>query len=423
MGDRHRHPNKRPRIDDDSMESFPDSFSMLHGQGFPPPINLEPIDRDADVKSMMDNLRGSRALLSASVKTLSGTVSTLQAAMPNLPRLIAATKLTRTHELMTEQDIADARVAVAREGQPQLDLLLDRASELINHLGATVRGMEQKVEIQDKVLQNQKHAQMLHQQVQTSMTKEDQLKIQEMQKRVKRYQLRQETLQRDSTDYDLKIMDLESELASLDQQMETLAKPTAAASPSARRDTTQQQRDEEHLTQELEALTKQLQEKQAAHAARAARAAAAAAKAANDTMDVDHPVLTADEGLTQLHAIQRLLTHLQSASAGDAQSLLTVGEVQKYLQAIERDQVRFAHPLRAEEAADRNTKLLKTYCRTLLTKNKAGFVAERLIDALFTKDGYVAMSRDQLMQTMPSSRQKDIAQAIFDRYSFFSKLK
>ncbi|ORX61641.1 hypothetical protein DM01DRAFT_1404409 [Hesseltinella vesiculosa] len=408
MADHHPRP-KRQRTVTDIVNSnrFTDSFSsVIHANSFPTSNTMIPVehrnDTEADTSTMMDHLHGAGLKLKESVEMLAKTSHTLKTATARLPRLIAATHMERTHELMTDQDIADARVSVAREGLPQLELLLGRASELITHLGDVVRETERKVEIQDNLLKNQEHTRQIQQEAQSKITREDQAKMADMQKEIKRYQHRQQELQSEGTEYDELIHELELELQSLDRQKEDMLKLTVLDDVAA---------EELELLKDLDRLNAQLQEKQKADA-RSNEVAM--------VIDDHQPPLTPEQCEVQWYTIKKWIEFLQEPSTGDAQDMLQVYELQKYLDALERDQLKLPAPALDEKALENNIKLLKAYCKTLMPRNNMGYIGERLIDQVFNKTGYQAKTTDQLLQAFPSARQKAIAQVIIARYPFFS---
>ncbi|KAG0369217.1 hypothetical protein BGZ54_010568 [Gamsiella multidivaricata] len=81
--------------------------------------------------------------LEMSVQSLKSSVSVLDEATNGCPRLKTITSHTKQFELMSEQDIADARIEVSKEVEPQLFSLTEKAVKIVlNHEGEEYQLME-----------------------------------------------------------------------------------------------------------------------------------------------------------------------------------------------------------------------------------------------------------------------------------------
>ncbi|KAG0223676.1 Spc19-domain-containing protein [Mortierella sp. GBAus27b] len=102
------------------------------------------------------------ASMEASTRLLKSTVERLDEVTTGYPRLKTITSHTKKYELVSEQDIASAQVEVAREVEPQLFSLTEKAVDMITYLEEEEQTLIDQVQaetnIQKERLQRQKAA-------------------------------------------------------------------------------------------------------------------------------------------------------------------------------------------------------------------------------------------------------------------------
>ncbi|KFH66093.1 hypothetical protein MVEG_08194 [Podila verticillata NRRL 6337] len=99
------------------------------------------------------------ATLQQSDKTLKSTVSILDESTKGLPRLKTITAHTKQHDLVSEHDIATARAAVAKDAEPQLHTLLERAQDIVLELEAQEQQLMARLQLAKEERERQEQQQ------------------------------------------------------------------------------------------------------------------------------------------------------------------------------------------------------------------------------------------------------------------------
>ncbi|SAL97919.1 hypothetical protein [Absidia glauca] len=345
-------------------------------------------------RTIGENLQDSTNSLASTLNALRQSVTVLESLTPKVHCLSSFAHMERKYEMVTIHDIDAARRVVMHSTKPEIDRLLAEAQLLLDEKIRLTRQIEQKVDGQDKALITK-----------TPSYTTDQAKM-TTEKRNKRSH--HTSLMGEYNRCDAKLTRLELELEQLDEKIKY------RQDQLQQRDTTDRElaMEEKRLMQDLAQLEVQLKDRQQ--------------KPVESHVKVDQPgdddTVVLDMDFTNLSkdVLQQNLTMMENLLAGilEGTAHFSSTGLPLYLEAIQRYQTKCSQSLQLEQKVENNISLLKTYCKTLMPKDNMGFIAQRLIDILFTKDGYSALTKESLLQKFPSPRQKEVVKKLLDRYDF-----
>ncbi|CAO3601025.1 unnamed protein product [Absidia cylindrospora] len=372
--------------------------------------------------TIIENLQGSTAKLTSTLNNLSLSVDLLENVTPSLRRFSAMAQMERKYEMVTNHDIEQAQAAVTKETMPEIELLLNEAQNLIDQLGVLTLETERKVHQQDKSLTS------LHPSPSPSLQKDEdkQQKLVHVENRMQWCQSRQQVLATESNDLNMTLSALDRELEQLDKDLASSQKTAdddAAVVQQVFDDDDDDDDDDAHLveeearlinelemirTQQQEQLQRQrfkqqqLQEKQMA----------ADKKKEMEQQDASI-TMTKDTCEEQLTIMQEIMDYLRTETDVPPMDL---DELRTYLAKLEKEKTKMPSPADLESKVINNRALLKIYCKNILPNKNMGFVAQRLIDLLFTSQGYKAYTQQALLEVFDSPRQKELVKQFVERY-------
>ncbi|ORZ05645.1 hypothetical protein BCR42DRAFT_496635 [Absidia repens] len=386
--------------------------------------------------TMIENLQGSTAKLTSTLNNLSLSVDLLDNVTPSLRRFSAMAQMERKYEMVTSQDIEQAQAAVTKETMPEIELLLNEAQNLIDQLGVLTLETERKVHQQDKSLAS------IHPSPSPSLQKDEdkQQKLVHVENRMQWCQSRQQALAKESNDLNMTLSALDQELEQLDKDLASSQQQLQqkAAHDAAVADQRQQQQvfdddddDETHLAEEEARLINELEMIRTQHQEQLQRQRLKQQQQQQEQQRAEDmkrremeqqdasTTMTQDTCEEQLAIMQEIMDYLRTETDVPPMDL---DELQTYLAKLEKEKTRIPSPADLESKVANNRALLKIYCKNVLPNKNMGFVAQRLIDLLFTNQGYKAYTQQALLEVFDSPRQKELVKQFVERYDITSEV-
>ncbi|CAO3607207.1 unnamed protein product [Cunninghamella echinulata] len=295
-------------------------------------------------------------------------------------------------------------------------MLLKKAQDIIDDMGDTSRDIEKKVDEQDFILGKQASKDQKGT-TPSPLSDMDLEKLAALRMRTRKHQVKQEHLSREINECDTSIQKLERELEQLNNEENSINRQRYQLEDENNSQTSSQlaasyNLEEKRLLEELEDLELQL---------KMDNTELMNYNDTNDDMDVceGSTTLSISDYKKQLIVIQQLIDYLK-----DHPNVYNIqgDDLEKYLDALEHDKAKFIQISQLENVFDNNVKQLISCCKTLMSQSNMGFVAQKLIEKIFKKEDQSPLTEELLLKEFQSSRQKEIAQAILNKYDFSSIL-
>ncbi|KAI8343957.1 hypothetical protein BC941DRAFT_407406 [Chlamydoabsidia padenii] len=356
-------------------------------------------------RTSSENLQLAANSLEDTLKELHGSVAALESVTPDISRLAFLTTLERNYVLATYEELEDTKTIVTDGILPQITKLLAEAQTIIDNQKTQTEQFEQKVDEQDKALKSKPPTNHTDDNIHLSLTEQEQEQVnkEKQRKRLRHKSLLVEfnTCDNIKAGLELELERLEEELRYTEQQIPHHTNATPEQSMTM---------EEKRLINELDQLERQGERK---HKNQQEQKGAAWIDDNTMVIDMDISELTLDVCQKYLSTTQNLLDELIDSTVCIPTK---TNDLSLYSKAINQLQTKYFQSLQLEQKVENKIRLLKTCCKTLITKDNMGFIAQRLIDVLFTKDGYSALTKESLLQKFESHRQKDTVKKLIDNY-------